>query len=299
MRITNVYCSLVTETVSSILHIKARAFAFTLTAILLTVAALAGSASDIDNCCSVDRQCHSDRDWIDGYYAFQNNQCPAPAQSQPASNAPAQIDNCCFVDRQCSTELQWIAGYHAYQNNQCAAPAQTQTVASSQPSGAAPAQIDNCCYVDRQCSTDLEWRGGYHAYQNNQCVVPGQTQTRASFQPSGGVILRTASGAVYGRVSGHSILPSTGVATCPRSGKSFLITIAVNSIGNATATRIGRRAIRHSRMVVNARFQGRLASWAIRNSSTITRKGLTSCGPGCRTATTTCSPAWTRSKRIG
>ncbi len=43
----------------------------------------------IDNCCFVDRQCQSDQEWINGYWAFQNNQClsatqsPAPALSRP------------------------------------------------------------------------------------------------------------------------------------------------------------------------------------------------------------------------
>ena len=184
-------------------------------AVLLCAAALTMTVSGTDNCCSVDRQCHSDRDWVDGYYAFQNNQCSAPAPSQPASNAPAQIDNCCFVDRQCHSDLDWIGGYHAYQNNQCAAPAQTQTVASSQPVGAAPAQIDNCCFVDRQCHSDLDWIAGYHAYQNNQCGAPAQTQTVASSRPAGGVIHRTANGIVVGYARGRGILPSTTPTILP------------------------------------------------------------------------------------
>ncbi len=130
-------------------------------------------------------------------------------------------DNCCFVDRQCHSDRDWLDDYYAFQNNQCAAPAQTQAVASSQPVGAASAQVDNCCFVDRQCHSDLDWIAGYHAYQNNQCAAPAQTQTRASFQPTGGVILRTASGAVYGRASGHSILPSTGRSNLPALGQIF------------------------------------------------------------------------------
>ena len=84
--------------------------------------------SNINNCCFVDRQCQTDQDWTDGYWAFQNNQCGAPPQtgaptsSQPVSGAPAQIDNCCFVDRQCHSDQDWIDGYRAFQNNQCAHP---------------------------------------------------------------------------------------------------------------------------------------------------------------------------------
>ena len=202
---------------------KTRAFALMIFAVLLLAAALTVTVSGTDNCCSVDRQCYSDRDWIDGYYAFQNNQCAAPAQSQSTGGAaPAQIDNCCFVDRQCSSDSDWINGYHAYQNNQCAAPAQSQTVASSQPTGAAPAQIDNCCFVDRQCHSDLDWIAGYHAYQNNQCPAPGQSQTIASSQPAGGVILRTASGVVIGSASGRSILPSTSPTDYHYDGQYYI-----------------------------------------------------------------------------
>lgn len=54
--------------------------------------------SNIDNCCFVDRQCSSDQEWTDGYWAFQNGQCAAPAgsvtpaSSQPVSVSPVQIE---------------------------------------------------------------------------------------------------------------------------------------------------------------------------------------------------------------
>jgi len=107
---------------------RVRLFALASTMIMLLAAALTGWASDIDNCCFIDRQCQTDQQWTDGYWAFQSNQCSAPAQSQPvsssppASAAPAQIDNCCFVDRQCSSDQQWTDGYHAFQNTQCSDP---------------------------------------------------------------------------------------------------------------------------------------------------------------------------------
>lgn len=41
--------------------------------------------SNIDNCCFVNRRCHSDREWLDGYWAYQRNECPA--QPQPGSSA--------------------------------------------------------------------------------------------------------------------------------------------------------------------------------------------------------------------
>ena len=86
------------------------------------------TASNIDNCCFVDRQCHSNQEWTDGYWAFQNGQCAAPAQSQPgtsaqpASNAPANADNCCFIGWQCQSDEEWAGGFHAFQENRCKHP---------------------------------------------------------------------------------------------------------------------------------------------------------------------------------
>lgn len=193
---------------------KTRAFGFMIIAIILGAAAFAGGASDIDNCCYVDRQCNTDLEWIGGWHAYQAGQCSAPsrapASSQPAVSASAQIDNCCYVDRQCNTELDWIGGWHAYQAGQCSAPAGSPAPASSQPAGGAPTQVDNCCYVDRQCSTDLDWMGGWHAYRAGQCGATGQSQTVASSQPTGGgLIHRTANGIVVGYARGRGILPST------------------------------------------------------------------------------------------
>ncbi len=85
-------------------------------------------ASSVDNCCFVDRQCNTDAEWSSGFWAYQNNQCAAPSQSQPpassqpASIDPSQIDNCCFLDWQCNTDDDWLTGFHAFQNNSCKHP---------------------------------------------------------------------------------------------------------------------------------------------------------------------------------
>lgn len=89
-----------------------------------------GVPADVDNCCFVDRQCSSDQEWVDGYWAYQNNQCGAPVQSQEQTSAqtpvnlPGQVDNCCYVDRHCSSEQDWINGWFAFQNQQCLMPGQ-------------------------------------------------------------------------------------------------------------------------------------------------------------------------------
>ncbi len=150
-------------------------------AVLIAFCTLIALASaQIDNCCFLDRQCSSDQEWTNGYWAFQNGQCHAPAPPQPQTsaapvgNVPANVDNCCYVDRQCNTDLEWMGGWHAYQAGQCHAPAPPQPQISTAPVGNVPANVDNCCYVDRQCNTDLEWMGGWHAYRNGQCHAPAQ-----------------------------------------------------------------------------------------------------------------------------
>ena len=48
--------------------------------------------SDIDNCCYVDRQCSSGEEWQSGYWAYQNNECGAPASSAAVSASLPGID---------------------------------------------------------------------------------------------------------------------------------------------------------------------------------------------------------------
>ncbi len=129
-------------------------------------AVVAGVA--IDNCCYVNRTCTTPNDWQSGYWAFQNNECPAQSVASvlqtPASPSPSAVDNCCFVDRQCNTDAQWMDGYRAYQLGQC----HTQSLPVSSPSPQA-SHVDNCCFLSWQCETDTDWWAGYQAKQRNQC----------------------------------------------------------------------------------------------------------------------------------
>lgn len=87
------------------------------------------NASQIDNCCFVDRQCNSDEQWTSGYRAFQNNQCPAPSQTrqqnslQSTGTGASRIDNCCFLGWQCNSDEEWARGHVAFQTNHCDVPA--------------------------------------------------------------------------------------------------------------------------------------------------------------------------------
>ncbi|MDE2859391.1 MAG: hypothetical protein OXN94_16215 [Chloroflexota bacterium] len=168
--------------------------------ILALVAIGAASGQNVDNCCFVDRECQSDQDWTDGYWAFQNGQCAAPAQSQPLAQAvsqpqpqpqtggPVAIDNCCFVDRQCQSDQDWTDGYLAFQNGQCAAPAQSQPQAQTvsqpqpqpQPQTGSAIVSNNCCNIDRECHSEADWRAGHTAFADLQCI-----DAYLSFKPPG------------------------------------------------------------------------------------------------------------------
>ncbi len=156
--------------------------------------------AQVDNCCFVDLQCNSDQEWLDGYWAYQNNQCAAPAQSQPAPAASSStpVDNCCGIDRQCQTDQDWINGYWAYQNNQCSAsisspqgapasiPARTLVSTPLMPEGvkrllANPTAdpFNNCCFMHHNtCHSDEDWRRGYWEYLDRQCIHPAPLGTR-------------------------------------------------------------------------------------------------------------------------
>lgn len=92
----------------------------------MTRIAGAQTPTTIDNCCFVDRQCHSDQEWTDGFWAFQNNQCAAPPARQTApatSDGAADINNCCFLNWTCHSDDDWRRGHQAYRSNSCAASA--------------------------------------------------------------------------------------------------------------------------------------------------------------------------------
>jgi len=155
---------------------RAKTFALIIAGFVLCAVSSAQENSIIDNCCYVDRQCQSDQQWIDGWHAFQRNECPANQPAAPASapvSAPAgqPVDNCCFVDRQCQSDQQWIAGWNAFQRNECPA-SQPAAPASAPVSAPAGQPINNCCFVDRQCQSDQEWVAGYQAFQQGQCFAP-------------------------------------------------------------------------------------------------------------------------------
>ena len=155
---------------------SAKTLALLIAGFVLFAVSSAQQNSMIDNCCYVNRQCVTNQDWVNGWHAFQRNECPASQPVAPASapvSAPAgqPIDNCCYVNRSCATNQDWVNGWHAFQRNEC--PTSQPVAQASAPVSAPSGQvIDNCCFVDRQCQSDQEWIAGYQAFQSGQCAPP-------------------------------------------------------------------------------------------------------------------------------
>ncbi len=65
-----------------------------------SLASQSSPQSDIDNCCFVDRQCTTEQEWKDGYWAYQNNQCGVPVQSTLiVSGRPLIVGSATFISR--------------------------------------------------------------------------------------------------------------------------------------------------------------------------------------------------------
>ena len=124
------------------------------------------TSSNIDNCCFVDRQCATDQQWEDGYWAYQNGQCAAQTSSQavsPVSSESSDIDNCCFAGWQCTTEQEWINGYHAHRSNQCVQATPAAVV------------VNSCCQLGWNCTNGLDrWLGETVVNEGFECGTPVQ-----------------------------------------------------------------------------------------------------------------------------
>ena len=151
--------------------------------------------TNIDNCCFVDRQCSTDQEWTDGYWAFQNSQCAAPVQTaaQPQTSAapvtaPSGVDNCCQVNRQCHSNDDWVRGFYDFRDNQCqgAAPA----TSAAPITGPILEGVDNCCFVNWACHSKQDYVSGYERFKYGLCHVPSI---------AGGIRL-DGSGAFQGRI---------------------------------------------------------------------------------------------------
>jgi len=103
--------------------------------LLATLLLSSATSAQVNNCCSIDRQCTTNDEWVSGYYAFRNGKCSAASLQQDRQarqdQNPAQSNNCCFNDWQCSTDAEWQSGYWAFRHDQC--HTQTQWDSNGQP----------------------------------------------------------------------------------------------------------------------------------------------------------------------
>lgn len=61
--------------------------------------------SSIDNCCFVNRHCQTDQEWVDGYWAYQRNECPAqPGPAAASTNGHPLTINGTFLFQGIITE---------------------------------------------------------------------------------------------------------------------------------------------------------------------------------------------------
>ena len=183
----------------------------------------AAPATEIDNCCFVNRQCVSDQEWIDGYWAYKRAECPAgeTVSAEPAPvSAPASqpINNCCFVNRECASDEEWVDGYQAFQyDNTCqstppAAPVSTVSTGHfgcQAPSHSHSVGIFGSTEFKNKlgCALDLLKRRGGRWYDYVVSALK-------SIQPKGGTLITvyTRSREVYWGTDGSSFVYSDFVS---------------------------------------------------------------------------------------
>ena len=159
-------------------------------------------ANNIDNCCFVDRQCNSDQQWTDGYWAFQNGQCTAQEAHRlrrkhpysPRVAVPLKLIIAVSVDRQCATMRngqmaimlsRTINAPCRINLRRCGPPAMAyRSHCQWGPTRLSPWQplISTIAVIWILVAIDAvaprAWQRGYLEYQNHQCLHPTPIGTR-------------------------------------------------------------------------------------------------------------------------
>jgi len=128
----------------------------------------------IDNCCYLDRECHSEEEWNAGWMAFKALECwdeyrewwtsPDP-RYMPASGS----NNCCTAPGWvCLTDKHFDAGYRAYLSENHCAP---RVKYSFMPYHKHIYTTDNCCDLGRECHSDADWQRGYSDFRFFRCAI--------------------------------------------------------------------------------------------------------------------------------
>ncbi len=84
--------------------------------LLSTLSPLSNESELFGNCCAAGWDCPHDQNWLNGYLAYQKDEC----------GGPPQIGSCCYAGWNCTFDFDWIMGRWAYDDNdrQCTAPLQ-------------------------------------------------------------------------------------------------------------------------------------------------------------------------------
>ncbi len=69
---------------------------------------MASAPATVNNCCYVDRHCQSEAQWEAGYWAYQNNQCPAPAKPTVVTPSRPLIEGSSGFVHQVEAALNWL-----------------------------------------------------------------------------------------------------------------------------------------------------------------------------------------------
>lgn len=132
------------------------------------------SLVDIDNCCHLDRECHTEAEWSAGWTAFKALECwdeyhrwartPDPRQL-PASGS----NNCCSAPGwTCLNEGHFAAGHAAFRDyGFCPLRIRNTYI----PDYTLYDAIDNCCHLGRECQSAEDWARGHSDKRFFRCEI--------------------------------------------------------------------------------------------------------------------------------
>ncbi len=127
---------------------------------------------DTDNCCDLDRECHTEEEWKAGWLAFERLECwdayfnwkrtPDPAYMPPAGST-----NCCDAPGWlCLNDDHIRAGEDAFVAYSHCNP---NIKAAYLPTLVYHDATDNCCRLGRDCQTNADWERGYSDFLHFRC----------------------------------------------------------------------------------------------------------------------------------
>ena len=129
----------------------------------------AAPTTQINNCCNLDRECHTEEDWAAGWLAFQDGECLSEfLRYKPPSSQPILgTDNCCDAPGWlCLTDAHYSQGHMAYRdNNHCPA----HVISTYLPNFVFYDAADNCCDLGRPCHSPADWQRGYSDFLHFRC----------------------------------------------------------------------------------------------------------------------------------